>query len=58
MTKPREAVTFALAGALIVGVIGLILTAGQEFRIFRFWGLIGGLVVWLLYRVIRYAVRG
>jgi hypothetical protein len=59
MTKPREAVTFALAGALIVGVIGLILTAGQEsFRIFRFWGLLVGLVVWLLYRVIRYAVRG
>jgi hypothetical protein len=24
MTKPREAVTFALAGALIVGVIGLL----------------------------------
>jgi hypothetical protein len=40
MTKPRETVTFALAGALIVGVIGLILTAGQLFRIFRFWGLI------------------
>jgi len=50
MTKPREAVTFALAGVLIVGVIGLILTAGQEsFRIFRFWGLIVGLVVWPLH---------
>lgn len=58
MTKPSEAVTFALAGAFIVGAIGLFLTAGQEsFRIFRFWGFIVGLVVWLLYRAIRYAVR-
>ena len=58
MTKPREALVFILAGALIVGVIGVMLTAGRgPFRTFEFCGLFVGLVVWVLYRAIRYASR-
>jgi hypothetical protein len=34
-------------------------TAGRgPFKTFEFWGLVVGLVVWLSYRAIRYAVRG
>jgi len=59
MTKPREAAIFVPGGALIVGVIGVTATAGRgPFRTFEFWGLIAGLVTWLLFRAIRYVVRG
>jgi hypothetical protein len=30
MTKPREAAMFMLTGALIVSVIGVIVTSGQD----------------------------
>ena len=58
MTKPGEAAIFALGGAFVVGIIGVMATAGRgPFRTFEFWGLIAGLVAWLLFRAIRYAVQ-
>jgi hypothetical protein len=65
MTKPREAVIFSLLGGFLLGLVGVVMTkpsSGGEglvvFVILGFWGLIAGLIIWLLYRAIRYAVRG
>jgi hypothetical protein len=65
MTKPREAVIFSLLGGFLLGLVGVVMTkpsSGGEalviFVVLGFWGLLAGLVIWLLYRAIRYAVRG
>jgi hypothetical protein len=66
MTKPREEVIFILMGALIVGLIGTVMAGGTltggaivlVFLVLAFWGLFAGLIVWILYRAIRHAVRG
>jgi hypothetical protein len=65
MTRPREAVIFSLLGGLALGLIAIMMTKMASpteglfiFVVVGFWGLIAGLIIWLLYRAIRYAVRG
>ena len=63
----REAVIFGLVGALIVALIAVSMmskmeSAGVSFATSIMAGLLygfpGGLGIWVLYRLVRFAVRG